>query len=218
MLAGRLGDLVVGPYARAHENSSHLERSIVAARDGSFAALGHLLDHYRDYLLHVASRELASDLVPKIAPSDLVQETFMQAAAAFPRFAGKTEAELRAWLRRILLNSIHDAARFCSAQKRDWELEVPLASAAAGNLADELSSPLPTPSEAFLNEESARAVSLALSQLKDADRAVIEMRSFQGLQFAEIGARLGISTDAARKLWGRAVDRLAATLPKNERS
>jgi RNA polymerase sigma-70 factor (ECF subfamily) len=206
------------PFARTQQNSSHLQRSIVAARDGSFAALGHLLDYYRDYLLRVATEELASELVPKVAPSDLVQETFLQAALNFPRFAGTSEAEVRAWLRQILLNNILDAARYCGARKRDWELEVPLEGDVAVGLADKLCSPLPTPSEAFLNAEDVRAVQESFARLKPDDRKVIEMRSFQNLQFAEIGIRLGISSEAARKVWARAVDRLATALPRSERS
>jgi RNA polymerase sigma-70 factor (ECF subfamily) len=207
---------MVGAFARAQQNSSNLERSIVAARDGSFAALGHLLDYYRDYLLRVATDELASDLVPKVAPSDLVQETFLQAAVDFPRFTGTSEAELRSWLRQILLNSIRDAARFCGAKKRDWSLEVPLPEGVAeARLADELVSPQPTPSEAFLTAENRRGVQAALDRLAASDRRVIEMRSFEGLQFAEIGEQLEISGEAARKVWARAVDRLAGELSRS---
>jgi DNA-directed RNA polymerase specialized sigma24 family protein len=45
---------------------------------------------------------------------------------------------------------------------------------------------------------------------------VIEMRSFEGLQFAQIGERLGISSEAARKVWARAVDRLTGQLSQSD--
>ncbi len=61
-------------------SSVPIDVSIVAARGGSFTALGQLLDHYRDYLLRIANTELESDLAPKVNPSDLVQDTFLQAA------------------------------------------------------------------------------------------------------------------------------------------
>jgi RNA polymerase sigma-70 factor (ECF subfamily) len=172
-----------------------------------------LLDYYRDYLLRVATDELASDLVPKVSPSDLVQETFLQAAVDFPRFIGASEAELRSWLRQILLNNLRDAARFCGAQKRNWKLEVSLADESpVARPAEEIRSPQPTPSEAFVTAENARTVQLALQTLSANDRRVIEMRSFEGLQFAQVGQRLGVSSEAARKLWARAVDRLAEAL------
>jgi RNA polymerase sigma-70 factor (ECF subfamily) len=78
--------------------------SIRAARDGSESAVGQLLHHYRGYMLSLANDEISVDLVIKVAPSDLVQETCLQAARDFPCFEGATEAELRAWLRQILSN------------------------------------------------------------------------------------------------------------------
>src|SRR5690242_11512207 len=94
---------------RKHDSAaSRVERSIISARQGSFTALGQLLDHYRDYLLRVASDQLQSDLAPKLGASDIVQETFLDAARAFPNFVGGTDGELRAWLRQILLNKLRD--------------------------------------------------------------------------------------------------------------
>ena len=56
--------------------------------------------------MHVAADELTADLVAKMAPSDLVQETCLQATRDFPNFEGWSEAELRGWLRKILLNNL----------------------------------------------------------------------------------------------------------------
>ncbi len=72
-----------------------VEASICSARDGSFSAVGKLLDYYRGYLLTIANGELSSDLVQKVAPSDLVQETCYQATRRFPQFQGKTDGELK---------------------------------------------------------------------------------------------------------------------------
>lgn len=81
--------------------------------------MGQLLEHYRGYILSLANDELDVDLVARVAPSDLVQETCLQAARDFPNFEGSTEAELRTWLRRILLNNLGDLRRrFLGTQKR----------------------------------------------------------------------------------------------------
>ncbi len=197
-----------GPYPKV------VERSIATARDGSFAALGQLLDYYREFLLRIAAENLNSGLDPKYAPSDAVQDTFMQATAAFPRFKGTTEAELRAWLRQILINNLYDTARFYNAQCRDASLEVASQQELSPLDATRFVAQQPTPSEACRVSEEQVALHLALARLPDADRQAIEFRSMQGLSFAEIGLRLNKSADAARKQWSRAVERLACALSR----
>jgi hypothetical protein len=66
---------------------------------------GPLLDSCRQYLLLVANQELHCHLQAKVGFSNLVQVTFLKAHRHFETIARTTEAELLAWLRRILLNS-----------------------------------------------------------------------------------------------------------------
>src|SRR5437870_8093656 len=84
---------------------------LAEARAGSPEALGQMLEACRGYLLLVAQRELAPDLRAKGGASDLVQETFLEAQRDFPRFSGRSEAELLAWLRRLLLNNLANFTR-----------------------------------------------------------------------------------------------------------
>ncbi len=80
-----------------------------AARDGCAESLGQLVDRCRNYLLLVANRGLNPDLRVKVGASDLVQETLLAAQRGFDRFEGSSDAELRLWLRRILLNKMASA-------------------------------------------------------------------------------------------------------------
>ena len=90
--------------------------------------VGHLLENFRDYLELLASRELSAGLRPKIAPSDIVQETMIEAFRQFPSFEGQSERDLLAWLRKMLVNNVADAARrFRGASKRDVRRERPMA-------------------------------------------------------------------------------------------
>src|SRR5437764_3357307 len=82
-----------------------------AARCGSREALGRALDACRRYLLLVADKELDAELQAKGGASDLVQQTFLEAQRDFARFHGDSEAELLAWLRRLLLNNLADFRR-----------------------------------------------------------------------------------------------------------
>ena len=65
-----------------------------------------LLELYRNYLRLVARSLISSALRVKLEPSDLVQETFLKAHREFTQFAGQSEPELVAWLRRILVRSL----------------------------------------------------------------------------------------------------------------
>jgi RNA polymerase sigma-70 factor (ECF subfamily) len=47
-----------------------------------------------------------------------------------------------------------------------------------------------------------------MARLSGDHHAVLRLRYWEGLSFPEIGQRLGRSTDAVRKLWYRAVERL----------
>src|SRR5215470_14425159 len=100
-------------------------RWLPAARTGSAEALGRLLEGCRGYLLLVAQRELAPDLQAKGGASDLVQETLLDALRDFPRFQGTSEAEVLAWLRRLLLNNLVSfTRRYRDAGKRQIGREV----------------------------------------------------------------------------------------------
>ncbi len=55
---------------------------LTAARAGSAEALATLLESCRTYLLYVSDRQLSAELKVKFAPSDLVQETFIDGRQA----------------------------------------------------------------------------------------------------------------------------------------
>ncbi|HEV3199734.1 MAG TPA: sigma factor, partial [Bryobacteraceae bacterium] len=97
------------------------------ARQGSRDRLGTLLELYRNYLHLLARTHIDLRLQGKLNPSDLVQETFVQAIGHFDQFRGQTEKEFLAWLRRILVNSLaHQVDRQFVAEKRDVRREVSL--------------------------------------------------------------------------------------------
>src|SRR6516162_2801360 len=90
------------------------------ARAGDSAALGRLLELYRNFLRLLARTLLGKTPQARLEPSDLVQETFLEAHRDFRQFAGTTEAELLAWLRRILVRNLADQVRRHKAGARDW--------------------------------------------------------------------------------------------------
>ena len=110
------------------ERERHAEELILAARAGARDALGELADLCRDHLVRLADRELRGGLRAKLAASDVVQDTFLEAHRDFGKFAGTTYADLQAWLRKTMLNNLADARRrFQAADSGDtnrlWSFE-----------------------------------------------------------------------------------------------
>jgi RNA polymerase sigma-70 factor (ECF subfamily) len=192
--------------ASVAEHSPQLD----AARAGSREALGLALDQCRRYLLTVARQALGPALQAKGGASDLVQETFLEAQRLFPHFEGGSDAQLRAWLRCLLL---HKAAklgrRFQSTRKRQLSREVPLSRVGPNPAGSgQLAAPAPTPSVQVMADEQLQRLREAMDRLPDDYRQVMALRYHEGLAFEEVGRRLGRSADAARMLWVRAVERL----------
>jgi RNA polymerase sigma-70 factor (ECF subfamily) len=192
-------------------------RWLAAARGGSLEALGKVLDACRSYLLHIASRCLSAELRSKGGASDLVQQTFLDAQRQFERFQGKSEKELLAWLRQILLHNLaHFQRHYRATGKRDLGREAPLADAASSiDGGADLAVKTPSPSEQIVAREEAEAVQRALERLPEEYRQVLALRHQAQLTFEEIGRRLQRSTSGARTLWLRAVERLNDELGKS---
>jgi len=181
-----------------------------AARAGSREALGKLLEAARQYLLSIARQEFDPDLRAKNSPSDVVQETFVEAQRDFGQFQGDTEAELLAWLRQLLLHRVGKLRRrYRDTQKRRLAREVALGGDdSSDGPAAGLAANVPSPSGQAMEHEEDQALQEALERLPEDYRRVITLRYQEQLPFEAIGELLQRSPEAARKLWARAVERL----------
>jgi RNA polymerase sigma-70 factor (ECF subfamily) len=196
------------PFATPEE-SEELRQQILAAHAGSQPALAWLLEKCRPYLLLIANAEVEPRLRPKVAPSDLVQDSLVEAVRDFDQFRGNQSGDLMAWLRRILLHNLDDARRhYQRAAKRRLGSEQSLDESGADVHRDELVAPDTPPVERAANLEQAAALDRALERLPQEYQQVLILRYREGRSFADVGAALGKSEDAAKKLWLRAVRRL----------
>jgi len=163
------------------------------------------LEHCRRFLLSVANAEMPGHLVPKGGASDIVQESLLAAYQYRDRFHGRTLADLRAWLRGILLHELADFRRRYTAARRDVAREeVVEPGAAAGR---------PEPVEHLIRMERSVAVTAAIDRLPADAREVVLLRLEHRLGFREIGTRTGRTEEGARKVFVRAVDRLRRAAP-----
>lgn len=195
-----------------------VEKWIDLARQGDREALGRLLDLCRHYLLLVANKELTPALWAKIAPSDIVQDTLLEAGRDFPGFLGASEEELLAWLRGILRNNVSNIYRYFETDKREVEREVSLEECSPEQLLEGALSPTETPSKHAQALEQDEQLRRALGQLPEHYRQVLLLKSTENLTWQQIAEKLSSTPDAVRKLWGRAVEELAQLLDSSHES
>lgn len=202
------------PLGESPGLSSDVASWIDLARGGSREALGRLLEGCGQYLMAIGSQELQRDLHAKVAASDLVQETFLKAHCSIQSFQGTTEAELLAWLRKILMNSLFNYSRqFRRTEKRDVSRESPLeADWSRVGLTGYLPADVKSPSRCAIDNEEVRWLDIALQRLPEDQQQAIRLRTQLGFSFADVGLQLNRSAEAARKLWSRGIERLQEEL------
>jgi RNA polymerase sigma-70 factor, ECF subfamily len=185
------------------------EKLLPLARSGDRQALGTLLELYRAYLLLLARLQIGRRIQGKLDPTDLVQETFLEAHRAFGRFAGRSEAELVGWLRQILAGTFANVLRrYLGTQARDVRLERDLAAeleCSSRVLDGALLARGSSPSQRAAAREQAVLLADALQRLHEDYREVIILRHLEGLPFAEVASRMGRGVDGVKKLWPRAL-------------
>jgi RNA polymerase sigma-70 factor (ECF subfamily) len=194
---------------------------LAQARQGE--GLGALLELYRDYLRLVARAQMGPTLRAVADPSDLVQQTFLEACHDFDHFGGTTEAQWRAWLRRILAHNLAALVeRHVRAQKRDVRRQVSLVRGAmragSSGAGEEVAAVccLSSPSSQAQQHEASAVLAERLTQLPAAHREVLLLRNIEGLPFEEVARRMGRTPGAVRLLWVRALDRLRLLLKEDE--
>jgi RNA polymerase sigma-70 factor (ECF subfamily) len=188
-------------------------RMLAQAREGSADALGRVLMDCRDYLLLTADRKLDPVLRQKVSASDLVQETFLEAQRDFGQFQGQRAEEWLAWLCQILRHNLANAARrYRTAEMRATDREVSLDAPLGRAPQDDVCCDTPAPGERAAAREEAAELGSALARLPENYRHVLHLRYQENRTFAQIGASLNCSPEAARKLWARAVARLQKLL------
>jgi RNA polymerase sigma-70 factor (ECF subfamily) len=156
------------------------------------------LERFRSYLLLLTRMQLDARPRSKIDPSDIVQQTLLEAHARLAQFQGDDSA-LAAWLRQALVNNLRDALRALHREKRDIRREEALADQVArssAGLEGILVAAQSSPSQQAVRNEDLLRLANGLAQLPEPQRQAIVLHHLQGFSLAETAEHLK-RTDAA---------------------
>jgi RNA polymerase sigma-70 factor (ECF subfamily) len=203
---------------RMPDSSSETNRLLQRAAAGDQASVGALLMTHRARLRRMIALRLDPRLQGRIDPSDVIQETFAEAADRLREYLGQPEAPFFLWLRYlagqklVTLHRHHLGVRMRDARREVslYRGSMPEASSAA--LAAQLLGDEVRPSEAAIRAETKIRLQEALNSLDAIDREVLALRHFEQLSRAEVASELGISEAAASKRYIRALRRLKEIL------
>ena len=204
----------LGNSAPTDASAVQWQASIAAARQGDRDAVGQLFAELRSHLRASAGAYLDQQLQAKIGASDIVQETLFKAHREFDQFQGTSRSEIVAWTQAILGQQVQAAyRRYRGTSKRSVERETQLASTIeTGECA--VPANYGTPSSHAMAREESQLLQAALQDLSPRHELVIRLRNELQLSFSEVAAALDCTTEAAQKLWSRAIKKLAKALSR----
>jgi RNA polymerase sigma-70 factor (ECF subfamily) len=188
-----------------------------AAGHGDGSARHRLLARHRSRLRQMVAVHLDRRLAARIDPSDVVQETFIDAARNLSDYLRERPLPFYPWLRqlawqrleRLHRDHIRRHRRSVLREEGPGQLSLDHSADALVNL---LKASGTSPSRQLIRDEMSRRVQDALSQLSPNDRELLIMRYLEEMSAAEIGAVLGIGAGAVRTRHVRALARLRSLL------
>jgi RNA polymerase sigma-70 factor (ECF subfamily) len=187
-------------------------------RGGDQQALAALFTHFRPQLRRMVDLRMDPRLAARLSPSDVLQESYVDALARYGHFFEKPGMSFYVWLRLIVSQRLIDLHRRHVVAKMRSAGQEQLAAAPAGaaatslSLARHLVAQMESPSQVVRREETLVQVQRALDSLDDIDREILTLRHFEELGNNEVAQLLGLEKAAASNRYVRALTRLRQAL------
>jgi RNA polymerase sigma-70 factor, ECF subfamily len=195
------------------DRDREIQRLVDRAAQGAPGVLDHLLALNRPRLRKLVAVQIDSRLQARIDPSDVVQETMIEAARRFKDYLGSRPLPFYPWLRQLAIDQISRLRRdHLRRARRSAHREVSLGRLLPDDSLRELANLVPfqgsSPTQRLARKESRELVREALDRLAADDREVLVLRCLEHMTAAEAGAVLGVSEAAVRMRQLRALERL----------
>lgn len=168
------------------------------------------LERYRNYLLLLAQMQLDRRWQAKVDPSDIVQQTMLEAHLQAKNLASDSTA-LMAWLRKALAHNLIDHLRGLRRDKRDAGREQALprnVDQSSQQLANWLAADQSSPSQLAARNEDLLRMAEALSELPEPQRDAVMLHHLQGCTLREVAEILGRTEPAVAGLLHRGLKKL----------
>lgn len=197
------------PQADSAETRRLLER----AKDGDSEAVQRLFGRHRRFLKQVVETRISRHLRPRVDPSDVVQETHVEACRQLARFVDQRPLPFRLWLRKLACQRLIMLERkHVKAARRSVGREARLSTSSSLRLARQFLESSPGPSSQLARREILQQVREALAELSDPDREILLLRNLEQLTNEEAARVPEIEPAAASQRYGRALLRLRKRL------
>ena len=203
-------------HCRDSESVFDPELLLVLAKGGDGAALGRLLERYRNYVGLLVRLQVGRRLRTKVDIEDLLQEIWLEIHRKIALFRGGSEREFLSWARRLIGSILANQVRhYIGTKSRDVRLECALADEldqSSRAINESLIAAHSSPSQQAVRREQAVLLADALQGLPEDYREVIILRQLEGLSFPDVARRMGRTEDSVKNVWLRALARLRCML------
>lgn len=163
-------------------------------------------DKYRSYLRFLARTQMPVHLRARLDPSDIVQQSLLQAYQAAEEFRGSSDAEMMAWLRKILAGVVAHTIRDQHRDRRDifkeQAIQQRLDQSSVFLASAFIASDRPA-SAIIAQEDLMRGVAELVEQLPEAQRDAVILHYWQEIPLKQVAETLGKSPAAVAGLLQR---------------
>jgi RNA polymerase sigma-70 factor (ECF subfamily) len=203
-------------HSRGTDSSFDPEFLLVLAKAGDGAALGRLLERYRNYVGLLIQLQVGRRLRSKVDIDDLLQEIWLEIHRKIGSFRGRSEREFLTWARRLIGSILANQVRhYFGTKQRDLRLERALIDEldqSSRSLNESLVASQSSPSQQAVRREQAVLLADALQDLPEDYREVIILRQLEGLSFPDVARRMDRTENSVKNVWLRALARLRRSL------
>lgn len=198
------------------------EQLLTRSGRGDPSASAALLEIHRERLRRMVAWRMDPRVSARVDPSDVVQETLIEASQKMPEYLRERPVPFYPWLRRMAWQRLVKLHEFhMHTAKRTVTREVhrvmSLPDHSSQLLVNQLVDSQITPSQSLMKDELVRRLHTLLGQLPPRDFEVLAMHYIEQMSRADIAAALEISVSAVNMRHMRAIVRIRTLMEEDRR-
>jgi RNA polymerase sigma-70 factor (ECF subfamily) len=176
------------------------------------AILTAAFERLRPRLLAMIGRRIGSKLAARIDPEGVIQEAFLRARPRWQALSTRPD-DLDPWIYAQVLDRFREVVRTGLGPEHNVNRDVAWPDDSVAPLAERLVDSQTGPNTALSRAERCEVVRVALEKLDPIDREILALRYFDGMNFTQIGAILGMKANTANARALRAAVKFRQLLP-----